>query len=102
MKCIYTNLGSGFTEDPRTIYELHCHRSKDLFVEGQDTDVCVTAVFLIKDVLCVAVGPREEDEVVDCVWLECLLGRLSQTLQCRKVKDVEKQHKLPWNHFGLS
>uniref|UniRef100_A0A8C9L2L1 Codanin 1 n=1 Tax=Serinus canaria TaxID=9135 RepID=A0A8C9L2L1_SERCA len=44
----------------------------------------------IKDVLCVAVGPREEGEVVDCVWLECLLGRLSQTLQCRKVKDVEK------------
>uniref|UniRef100_H0ZLM6 Codanin 1 n=1 Tax=Taeniopygia guttata TaxID=59729 RepID=H0ZLM6_TAEGU len=38
----------------------------------------------IKDVLCVAVGPREEGEVVDCVWLECLLGRLSQTLQCRK------------------
>ncbi|NWZ04169.1 CDAN1 protein, partial [Agelaius phoeniceus] len=38
----------------------------------------------IKDVLCVAVGPREEGEVVDCVWLECLLGRLSQTLRCRK------------------
>ncbi|NXH40766.1 CDAN1 protein, partial [Dicaeum eximium] len=38
----------------------------------------------IKDVLCVAVGPREEGEVVDCTWLECLLGRLSQTLRCRK------------------
>ncbi|NWX60436.1 CDAN1 protein, partial [Promerops cafer] len=38
----------------------------------------------IKDVLCVAVGPREEGEVVDSVWLECLLGRLSQTLRCRK------------------
>ncbi|NXI14373.1 CDAN1 protein, partial [Irena cyanogastra] len=38
----------------------------------------------IKDVLCVAVGPREEGEVVDCMWLECLLGRLSQTLRCRK------------------
>ncbi|OWK62609.1 Codanin-1 [Lonchura striata] len=38
----------------------------------------------IKDVLCVAVGPREEGEMVDCVWLECLLGRLSQTLRCRK------------------
>ncbi|NXD34152.1 CDAN1 protein, partial [Copsychus sechellarum] len=38
----------------------------------------------IKDVLCVAVGPREEGEVVDYVWLECLLGRLSQTLRCRK------------------
>uniref|UniRef100_A0A8C3TYH9 Codanin-1 C-terminal domain-containing protein n=1 Tax=Catharus ustulatus TaxID=91951 RepID=A0A8C3TYH9_CATUS len=38
----------------------------------------------IKYVLCVAVGPREEDEVVDYTWLECLLGRLSQTLRCRK------------------
>ncbi|XP_037994972.1 codanin-1 isoform X3 [Motacilla alba alba] len=38
----------------------------------------------IKDVLCVAVGPREEGEVVDYMWLECLLGRLSQTLRCRK------------------
>uniref|UniRef100_A0A803W5U0 Codanin-1 C-terminal domain-containing protein n=1 Tax=Ficedula albicollis TaxID=59894 RepID=A0A803W5U0_FICAL len=38
----------------------------------------------IKYVLCVAVGPREEGEVVDYVWLECLLGRLSQTLRCRK------------------
>ncbi|NXM65320.1 CDAN1 protein, partial [Serilophus lunatus] len=38
----------------------------------------------IKDVLCVAVGPRDEDEVIDCVWLESLLGRLSQTLRCRK------------------
>ncbi|NXL58534.1 CDAN1 protein, partial [Chordeiles acutipennis] len=38
----------------------------------------------IKDVLCVAVGPRDEGEVIDYVWLECLLGRLSQTLQCRK------------------
>ncbi|NXR25139.1 CDAN1 protein, partial [Cinclus mexicanus] len=38
----------------------------------------------IKYVLCVAVGPRDEDEVVDYVWLECLLGRLSQTLRCRK------------------
>lgn len=102
MKCIYTNLGSGFNEDLRTVYELLCHRSKGLFVEEQDTNVCVTVVFLIKDVLCVAVGPREEGEVVDCVWLECLLGRLSQTLQCRKVKDVKKQHKLPLNHFGLS
>ncbi|NWY43677.1 CDAN1 protein, partial [Sylvia atricapilla] len=38
----------------------------------------------IKDVLCVAVGPREEGEVVEFLWLECLLGRLSQTLRCRK------------------
>ncbi|NXM86301.1 CDAN1 protein, partial [Oenanthe oenanthe] len=38
----------------------------------------------IKYVLCVAVGPREEGEVVDYVWLESLLGRLSQTLRCRK------------------
>ncbi|KAK2533218.1 Cdan1 [Columba livia] len=38
----------------------------------------------IKDVLCIAVGPRDEAEVIDCVWLESLLGRLSQTLRCRK------------------
>ncbi|NWS72005.1 CDAN1 protein, partial [Crotophaga sulcirostris] len=38
----------------------------------------------IKDVLCVAVGPRDEGEVIDYVWLECLLGRLSETLRCRK------------------
>ncbi|XP_040557844.1 codanin-1 isoform X4 [Gallus gallus] len=38
----------------------------------------------IKDVLCVAVGPRDEGEVIDPGWLECLLGRLSQTLRCRK------------------
>ncbi|NXX88563.1 CDAN1 protein, partial [Centropus bengalensis] len=38
----------------------------------------------IKDVLCVAVGPRDEGEVVDYIWLECLLGRLSETLRCRK------------------
>lgn len=62
-------------------------------MEEQDTNVCVTVVFLIKDVLCVAVGPREEGEVVDYMWLECLLGRLSQTLRCRKVKDVKKATK---------
>ncbi|OPJ82994.1 codanin-1 [Patagioenas fasciata monilis] len=38
----------------------------------------------IKDVLCIAVGPRDETEVIDCIWLESLLGRLSQTLRCRK------------------
>ncbi|NWX05900.1 CDAN1 protein, partial [Caloenas nicobarica] len=38
----------------------------------------------IKDVLCVAVGPRDEAEVIDCIWLESLLGRVSQTLRCRK------------------
>ncbi|NXP54800.1 CDAN1 protein, partial [Heliornis fulica] len=38
----------------------------------------------IKDVLCIAVGPRDEGEVIDSGWLECLLGRLSQTLRCRK------------------
>lgn len=92
---VCTNLGSGFNEAPRTVHELLCHKSKDLFVEEQDTNVCVTVVFLFKYVLCVAVGPREEDEVVDCAWLECLLGRLSQTLRCRKVKDIKKQQNPP-------
>ncbi|NXX30391.1 CDAN1 protein, partial [Nicator chloris] len=48
----------------------------------------------IKDVLCVAVGPREEGEVVDCVWLECLLGRLSQTLRCRKFMCPTSEQQL--------
>lgn len=82
--------------------ELLCHRSKDLFVEEQDTNVWVPVVFLLKDVLCVAVGPRDEGEVVDYVWLECLLGRLSQTLRCRKIKVVKKQQTPPLNHFELS
>ncbi|XP_033001899.1 codanin-1 [Lacerta agilis] len=38
----------------------------------------------IKDVLCLAVGPRNEDEAIQFVDLENLLGRLSQTLGCRK------------------
>ncbi|XP_053141858.1 codanin-1 isoform X2 [Hemicordylus capensis] len=38
----------------------------------------------IKDVLCIAVGPRDEDEEIQFVHLESLLNRLSQTLQCRK------------------
>lgn len=90
-------------EDPRTICELLCHRSKDLFVEVQDTNMWITAVFFIKDVLCVAVGPRDEGEVIDYVWLECLLGRLGQTLRCRKVEVVKKQQqKKPLDHFELS
>ncbi|NXA91600.1 CDAN1 protein, partial [Melanocharis versteri] len=48
----------------------------------------------IKDVLCVAVGPREEGEVVDYAWLECLLGRLSQTLQCRKFMCPTSEQQL--------
>ncbi|NXT70878.1 CDAN1 protein, partial [Chaetops frenatus] len=48
----------------------------------------------IKDVLCVAVGPREEGEVVDYVWLECLLGRLSQTLRCRKFMCPTSEQQL--------
>ncbi|NXN42301.1 CDAN1 protein, partial [Rhinoptilus africanus] len=48
----------------------------------------------IKDVLCVAVGPRDEGEVVDCVWLECLLGRLSQTLRCRKFMCPTSEQQL--------
>uniref|UniRef100_A0A8C8SRT7 Codanin-1 C-terminal domain-containing protein n=2 Tax=Pelusios castaneus TaxID=367368 RepID=A0A8C8SRT7_9SAUR len=38
----------------------------------------------IKDVLCIAVGPRDEDEGICYVQLEGLLSRLSQTLRCRK------------------
>ncbi|NXY32190.1 CDAN1 protein, partial [Pomatorhinus ruficollis] len=48
----------------------------------------------IKDVLCVAVGPREEGEVVNVVWLECLLGRLSQTLRCRKFMCPTSEQQL--------
>uniref|UniRef100_A0A8C8EBB3 Codanin-1 C-terminal domain-containing protein n=1 Tax=Otus sunia TaxID=257818 RepID=A0A8C8EBB3_9STRI len=46
------------------------------------------------DVLCVAVGPRDEDEVIDCLWLECLLGRLSQTLRCRKFMCPTSEQQL--------
>ncbi|XP_008102326.1 codanin-1 isoform X2 [Anolis carolinensis] len=38
----------------------------------------------IKDVLCIAVGPRDEDEEIQFAELESLLRRLSQTLCCRK------------------
>ncbi|XP_061467262.1 codanin-1 [Rhineura floridana] len=38
----------------------------------------------IKEVLCLAVGPRDQDEEIQFVDLESLLGRLSQTLRCRK------------------
>ncbi|NWH77860.1 CDAN1 protein, partial [Piaya cayana] len=48
----------------------------------------------IKDVLCVAVGPRDEDEVIDCAWLECLLGRLSETLRCRKFMCPPSEQQL--------
>ncbi|NXK71398.1 CDAN1 protein, partial [Amazona guildingii] len=48
----------------------------------------------IKDVLCVAVGPRDEGEVIDCIWLECLLGRLSQTLRCRKFMCPTSEQQL--------
>ncbi|NXU82235.1 CDAN1 protein, partial [Xiphorhynchus elegans] len=48
----------------------------------------------IKDVLCVAVGPRDEDEVIDYVWLKCLLGRLSQTLRCRKFMCPTSEQQL--------
>ncbi|NWU75742.1 CDAN1 protein, partial [Onychorhynchus coronatus] len=48
----------------------------------------------IKDVLCVAVGPRDEGEVIDYDWLECLLGRLSQTLQCRKFMCPTSEQQL--------
>lgn len=48
----------------------------------------------IKDVLCVAVGPRDEGEVIDPGWLECLLGRLSQTLRCRKFMCPTSEQQL--------
>ncbi|NXY16329.1 CDAN1 protein, partial [Atrichornis clamosus] len=48
----------------------------------------------IKDVLCVAVGPRDEGEVVDYVLLERLLGRLSQTLRCRKFMCPTSEQQL--------
>ncbi|NWI21305.1 CDAN1 protein, partial [Crypturellus soui] len=48
----------------------------------------------IKDVLCIAVGPRDEGEVIDYGWLECLLGRLSQTLQCRKFMCPTSEQQL--------
>uniref|UniRef100_A0A8B9C065 Codanin-1 C-terminal domain-containing protein n=1 Tax=Anser brachyrhynchus TaxID=132585 RepID=A0A8B9C065_9AVES len=48
----------------------------------------------IKDVLCVAVGPRDEGEVIDHDWLECLLGRLSQTLRCRKFMCPTSEQQL--------
>ncbi|XP_035183984.1 codanin-1 [Oxyura jamaicensis] len=48
----------------------------------------------IKDVLCVAVGPRDEGEVIDHNWLECLLGRLSQTLRCRKFMCPPSEQQL--------
>uniref|UniRef100_A0A663E6Q2 Codanin-1 C-terminal domain-containing protein n=1 Tax=Aquila chrysaetos chrysaetos TaxID=223781 RepID=A0A663E6Q2_AQUCH len=46
------------------------------------------------DVLCVAVGPRDEGEVIDYVWLECLLGRLGQTLRCRKFMCPTSEQQL--------
>ncbi|NXT29242.1 CDAN1 protein, partial [Syrrhaptes paradoxus] len=48
----------------------------------------------IKDVLCVAVGPRDEGEVIDYAWLECLLGRLRQTLRCRKFMCPTSEQQL--------
>ncbi|XP_048803385.1 codanin-1 [Lagopus muta] len=48
----------------------------------------------IKDVLCIAVGPRDEGEVIDVGWLECLLGRLSQTLRCRKFMCPTSEQQL--------
>ncbi|NXX46334.1 CDAN1 protein, partial [Tricholaema leucomelas] len=48
----------------------------------------------IKDVLCVAVGPRDEGEMIDCAWLECLLGRLSQCLRCRKFMCPTSEQQL--------
>ncbi|XP_010082292.1 PREDICTED: codanin-1-like, partial [Pterocles gutturalis] len=48
----------------------------------------------MKDVLCVAVGPRDEGEVIDYAWLECLLGRLHQTLRCRKFMCPTSEQQL--------
>ncbi|XP_019406890.1 PREDICTED: codanin-1 isoform X1 [Crocodylus porosus] len=48
----------------------------------------------IKDVLCVAVGPRDEDEAIHYAHLECLLEKLSQTLQCRKFMCPTSEQQL--------
>ncbi|XP_074853179.1 codanin-1 [Carettochelys insculpta] len=48
----------------------------------------------IKDVLCIAVGPRDEDEGIPYDQLECLLKRLSQTLQCRKFMCPTSEQQL--------
>uniref|UniRef100_A0A8D0G7Z1 Codanin-1 C-terminal domain-containing protein n=1 Tax=Sphenodon punctatus TaxID=8508 RepID=A0A8D0G7Z1_SPHPU len=48
----------------------------------------------IKDVLCIAVGPREEDEGVHYVQLESLVGRLNQTLKCRKFMCPASEQQL--------
>nr|XP_033807255.1 codanin-1 isoform X2 [Geotrypetes seraphini] len=48
----------------------------------------------IKDLLCIALGPRDDDEVVQYIQLESLLGRLSQTLQCRKYICPTAEHQL--------
>ncbi|XP_020649345.3 codanin-1 [Pogona vitticeps] len=58
--------------------------------KGCPAGCCHQAVFPsqiineIKDVLCIAVGPRDEDEEIQFADLESLLERLSQTLRCRK------------------
>ncbi|KAJ6634083.1 hypothetical protein lerEdw1_014157 [Lerista edwardsae] len=38
----------------------------------------------IKDVLCIAVGPRDDHEEIQFVHLESLLGRLSETLNAER------------------
>ncbi|XP_064421127.1 codanin-1 [Latimeria chalumnae] len=38
----------------------------------------------LKDVLCIAFGPRADDEQVDHAQLSSLIGRVSRTLKCRK------------------
>nr|XP_006135463.1 codanin-1 isoform X1 [Pelodiscus sinensis] len=48
----------------------------------------------IKDVLCIAVGPRDENEGIPYVQLECLLKRLSQTLRCRKFMCPTSEQQL--------
>ncbi|XP_025071135.1 codanin-1 isoform X4 [Alligator sinensis] len=48
----------------------------------------------IKDVLCVAVGPRDGDEAIRYAHLECLLEKLSQTLQCRKFMCPTSEQQL--------
>ncbi|XP_019352135.1 codanin-1 isoform X3 [Alligator mississippiensis] len=48
----------------------------------------------IKDVLCIAVGPRDGDEAIHYAHLECLLEKLSQTLQCRKFMCPTSEQQL--------
>ncbi|XP_063803724.1 codanin-1 isoform X2 [Pseudophryne corroboree] len=48
----------------------------------------------IKDILSIAVGPREEEEGVGIMQLKSFLERLSETLNCRKYITPSAEHHL--------